>query len=245
MTLPLFATQQPDPVATRARPQRLFDVATRLADSLAQSQIPDRHALRELMTASFGASDAQGAWSMRQAYDALEIALILVLRRGKSGIVSSGDPAACYADLRRLETSLPTHSYRSEQQIAMQQFSTPLTLAWLAVQAARLGPEDHILEPSAGTGMLLGSIPPGRCTFTLNERDPDRALARIATEKPDLVLCVMADLGRDPRELAAQIDAARATETLPLLAAAGIEVLEGSALATAIGAATDYKVKVS
>ena len=50
------------------------------------------------------------------------------------------------------------------------------------------------------------------------ERDPDRALARIATEKPDLVLCVMADLGRDPRELAAQIDAARATETLPLLA---------------------------
>ncbi len=175
MTLPLFATQQPDPVATRSRAQRLFDVATILADSLTQSQIPDRHALRTLMTASFGASDAQGAWSMRQAYDALEIALILFLRRGNSGIVSSGDPAACYAALRCLETSLPRHSYRSEQQIAMQQFSTPLTLAWLAVQAARLGPEDHILEPSAGTGMLLGSIPPGRCTFTLNERDPDRA----------------------------------------------------------------------
>ena len=175
MTLPLFATQQPDPVATRSRAQRLFDVATILADNLTQSQIPTRHALRKLMTASFGASDAQGAWSMRQAYDALEIALILFLRRGNSGIASSGDPTACYAALRRLETSLPTHSYRSEQQIEMQQFSTPLTLAWLAVQAARLGPEDHILEPSAGTGMLLGSIPPGRCTFTLNERDPDRA----------------------------------------------------------------------
>ncbi|MDE0947809.1 MAG: methylase, partial [Sphingobium sp.] len=175
MTLPLFATQQPDPDATRSCAQRLFDVATMLADSLAQSQIPDRHALRKLMTASFGASDAQGAWSMRQAYDALEIGLIMFLRRGINGIARSGDPTACYAALRRLETSLPTHSYRSEQQIAMQQFSTPLALAWLAVQAARLGPEDHILEPSAGTGMLLGSIPPGSCTFTLNERDPDRA----------------------------------------------------------------------
>lgn len=117
MTLPLFATQQPDPVATRSCAQRLFDVATILAGSLTQSQIPTRHALRKLMTASFGASDAQGAWSMRQAYDALEIALILFLRRGNSGIARSGDPTACYAALRRLETSLPTHSYRSEQQI--------------------------------------------------------------------------------------------------------------------------------
>lgn len=175
MTLPLFATPQSGPFAPCPCSQRLFDVATKLADSLAQSQIPDRHALRKLMTASFGASDAQGAWSMRQAYDALEIALLLFRRQEDAGIGKAGDPAASYATLRRLETSLPTHSYRSEQQIAMQQFSTPLALAWLVVHAARLGPEDHILEPSAGTGMLLGSIPPGRCTLTLNERDPDRA----------------------------------------------------------------------
>ena len=48
----------------------------------------------------------------------------------------------------------PSHTKRSEQQIRLQQFSTPLPLAYAALRAAAVRPGDTVLEPSAGTGML-------------------------------------------------------------------------------------------
>ena len=48
----------------------------------------------------------------------------------------------------------PSHTKRSEEQIRLQQFSTPLPLAYAALQAAAIRPGDVVLEPSAGTGML-------------------------------------------------------------------------------------------
>ena len=48
----------------------------------------------------------------------------------------------------------PSHTKRSEEQVRLQQFSTPLTLAYAALRAAAVRPGDVVLEPSAGTGML-------------------------------------------------------------------------------------------
>ena len=48
----------------------------------------------------------------------------------------------------------PSHTKRSEEQIRLQQFSTPLPLAYVALRAAAIRPGDTVLEPSAGTGML-------------------------------------------------------------------------------------------
>ena len=48
----------------------------------------------------------------------------------------------------------PSHTKRSEDQVRLQQFSTPLTLAYAALRAAAIRPGDTVLEPSAGTGML-------------------------------------------------------------------------------------------
>ena len=48
----------------------------------------------------------------------------------------------------------PSHTLRSEEQVRLQQFSTPLPLAYAALQAAAIRPGDVVLEPSAGTGML-------------------------------------------------------------------------------------------
>ena len=48
----------------------------------------------------------------------------------------------------------PSHTRRSEDQVRLQQFSTPLPLAYAALQAAAIRPGDVVLEPSAGTGML-------------------------------------------------------------------------------------------
>lgn len=57
----------------------------------------------------------------------------------------------------------------------MQQFSTPISLAWLASQAARITRDDQVLEPSAGTGMLAVHALRAGAALTLNERDPARA----------------------------------------------------------------------
>ena len=47
-----------------------------------------------------------------------------------------------------------SHTGRSEEQVRLQQFSTPLALAYAALQAAAIRPGDVVLESSAGIGML-------------------------------------------------------------------------------------------
>ena len=66
-------------------------------------------------------------------------------------------PDGTAAMLRMLETLAalePSQTRRSEDQLKYQQFSTPLPLAYAALQAAMIRPGDVVLEPSAGTGML-------------------------------------------------------------------------------------------
>jgi predicted RNA methylase len=127
------------------------------------------------MEETFSSSDAGGAWSMRDAYDALEAAQVLHLKSSAdpAGLTLAGEGAI--ASLRGFERALPTQSYRSEHQVEMQQFSTTISLSWLAALAARMNPDDHVLEPSAGTGMLAVHGLRAGASLTLNERDPDRA----------------------------------------------------------------------
>src|SRR3546814_13378845 len=49
----------------------------------------------------------------------------------------------------------PTQTVRSEEQIEWQQFSTPVDLAAVAFVLAAIRPDDIILEPSAGNGLLV------------------------------------------------------------------------------------------
>src|SRR3546814_646626 len=127
------------------------------------------------MTEAFGGSDADGRWSMRDAYDAHEAA------QASETLMSDDDPnGECapedeFADIRAFEKALPTQTYRSEHQVDMQQFSTPAALSWLAARAAAITAEDHVLEPSAGTGMLAAHAIAAGASVSLNERDPCRA----------------------------------------------------------------------
>ena len=111
------------------------------------------------MTAAFGASDADGAWLWKDSYEAAEAALVLFLQhygramRREAG-AGPGGPAAMLRMLETLAALEPSHTRRSEQQLKYQQFSTPLPLAYAALQAAAIRPGDVVLEPSAGTGML-------------------------------------------------------------------------------------------
>ena len=68
------------------------------------------------MTTAFGASDAEGAWLWRDAYDAIEAALVLQLRRLAPQIARLEDaPAEITALLANLSSLSLTHTRRSEE----------------------------------------------------------------------------------------------------------------------------------
>jgi len=182
MTLPLLELAQNsgfgDAVAAR-----LFAVATALLPHLNTPHAITRHLLKRLMTEAFGASDADGAWSMRDAYDALEAAQAVHIARTACTLAMKSAEDQ-FAEVLGLQQALPTHTYRSEHQVNLQQFSTPLALAWLAARAAQIVATDHLLDPSAGTGMLAAHGAAVGATLILNERDPRRAaLLGLALER--------------------------------------------------------------
>ncbi|HEX5184996.1 MAG TPA: strawberry notch family protein [Allosphingosinicella sp.] len=110
---------------------------------------------------------------MRQAYDALELAQLLYLLDPDCPLLA-GNPLACLARLEAFARALPVQSYRSEGQVALQQFSTPLPLAFVAGLAAAPSDGDIVLEPSAGNGLLAWPAARTGARLVLNELDPER-----------------------------------------------------------------------
>ena len=137
----------------------LFETARVLLPVLAAGRPLDKNALRDAMTGAFSATDAEGAWVWKDAYEAAEAAVVLFLQRygramrQRAGAGMEG-PSAMLAMLERIAALEPSHTRRSEDQVRLQQFSTPLGIAYAAVRAAALRAGDAVLEPSAGTGML-------------------------------------------------------------------------------------------
>ena len=153
---------KPPPTPPRAhsgKPARLLAAARILLDTLQAGHPLSATVLRIALTRAFGGTDAQGAWVWKDAYDAAEAAAVLFIKRygtamrRESGAGPHG-PAAMLTMLQRLAALEPSHTRRSEEQVRLQQFSTPLPLAYAAVQAAMIRPGDRVLEPSAGTGIL-------------------------------------------------------------------------------------------
>ncbi|HZF43664.1 MAG TPA: strawberry notch family protein [Sphingomonadaceae bacterium] len=113
---------------------------------------------------------------MRQAYDALELAQTLFLLEQDCPLLA-GTPAETLAQLTAFSAALPVHSSRSERQIELQQFSTPLALAFLTSLAGRPAPADLVMEPSAGNGLIAAFAGRNGGRLVLNEIDPHRRAA--------------------------------------------------------------------
>jgi predicted RNA methylase len=146
-----------------------------LAD-LERGQAIEAQALRTAMIAAFNGSDADGAWTWKTAYDACEAAQILFLRKfGLAMRKRAASPSAFLTMLAKVAALVPSHTRRSEESQALQQFSTPIGLGFIASTAAAITPADLVLEPSAGTGLLAihAELAGGR--LVLNELADTRA----------------------------------------------------------------------
>ena len=170
--LPLFSAS----AAGDDKAANLLAAARALVPHLNRSRVLDRKLVSGVMTTTFGASDAEGAWLWRDAYDAIEAALVLQIRRLAPQVARLEDaPAQVVALLTNLSALGLTHTRRSEEQVALDQFSTPPQLGALAVLAAQVRPGDLVLEPSAGTGLLAILAEACGGAVTLNEPAAGRA----------------------------------------------------------------------
>jgi hypothetical protein len=162
--------------ATAVVASAIVRAARQLLTDLKRGRRIDAAVLRSAMEAAFGASDTTGAWNWKTAYDACEVATVLFLRRyGVAMHVTAASPAALLPMLMRMVNLFPTQTRRSEESQSLQQFSTPIGLAFVASVAAAITPADVVLEPSAGTGLLAVFAELAGASLILNEFADSRA----------------------------------------------------------------------
>jgi hypothetical protein len=154
----------------------LMVAASLLLADLERGRAIDAKALRAAMTAGSNGCDAEGAWDWKTAYDACEAAQVLFLRKfGSAMRARAASPAALLAMLAKIAALLPSHTRRSEESQALQQFSTPIALGFAVSAAAAITPADLVLEPSAGTGLLAIFAELAGASLVLNELAGTRA----------------------------------------------------------------------
>ena len=156
--------------------------ALTIADLLAGVAPITRRDLNNAMIAAFGGSDADGRWTQRDSFEMLEHALALYVARQPYALATLTGVTHAAALMERL----PTQTVRSEEQIELQQFSTPIDIGALAAVMAAIGPDDIVLEPSAGNGLLAVQVP-HHAGLQLNEIDPKRR-ERLASAFPNAII---------------------------------------------------------
>jgi predicted RNA methylase len=101
-----------------------------------------------------------GIDDIQDAYNALEGAVVSLVRE---------NPTLAYA--REIRDLMPAQRRRTERKEALQAFSTPPDMALLVQNLAAIAEDDVLLEPSAGTGMLVSAV---NARIILNELDRNR-----------------------------------------------------------------------
>lgn len=150
----------------------LIDLAASEVSALIENgSLIARKTLNAAMENTFGASSESGLWSQRDSFEMLEHATVkaLIAKQFPGNIADTIDYC------QELVSRLPTQTVRSESQIELQQFSTPISIAALAWHLGGPTSTDIFLEPSAGTGLLaIGAVKAG-AKLHLNEIDAQRA----------------------------------------------------------------------
>ena len=164
------------PTQSTSKPLAILSAARALLPTLSRGAQVDARITKTAMDIAFNGTDANGAWQWKDAYDAIEVATCLAIRKIQHQVSRLEDDAsAVVAQLATLSKLGLTHTRRSEEQVRLDQFSTPPQIAALAAMACQIRPGDLVLEPSAGTGLIavFAEILGGK--LHLNEYAPTRA----------------------------------------------------------------------
>ena len=138
----------------------------------------DWRALFEQADSAFGGTQAEGKYTPKDAYDAMEAGVnqFILSRPGEFNPNATQDAAHIIVErLHRITQMLPTQTKRTAEQDEFQQFSTVPALAYAANWAANMDSSDTMLEPSAGIGGLAAFAKNAGAKLILNELSSRRA----------------------------------------------------------------------
>ena len=144
---------------------------------LERGQRIDAPMLRTAMESAFGASDADGGWNWKTAYDACEAATVLFLRKFGPAMRAQCSirlPRCCRCWQRSTVFFPPTPAVRKRAK-RFSNSRTPIAIGICGEHAAAITPADVVLEPSAGTGLLAILAELAGASLVLNELADTRA----------------------------------------------------------------------
>lgn len=136
-------------------------IADRIVAEYLETNTPlTMNALQKISSDVYGGTLAEGTFSVKDMTDALELAVNRYIIKQMSDNAAQYNAGTAEAALQGLEWAerllerIPTQTKRTEEQVSLQQFSTPPNIAYLAGWLANIGSSDFMLEPSAGIGGL-------------------------------------------------------------------------------------------
>lgn len=153
-----------------------IQIADYVENKLANGEKIETKDLQETANSAFGGTQAEGKYDVKSMTDAMELGvnkrLISLIEENRSDFNSS-NPSDAVESIREINedilSQIPTQTKRSEEQVAMQQFSTPPNIAYVAAWAANIDGNDSVLEPSAGIGGLASFAKAFGAEVTVNE----------------------------------------------------------------------------
>lgn len=149
------------------------EIADWIADKLDKAETITWRDLFNQADKSFGGTQAEGVYSVKDAYDAMEIGINKLVSR-YSNVFNPAEPSLAKAKIavRVLKDYInltPTQTKRTEEMDEFQQFSTPPPLSFVAAWAANLAPSDQVTEPSGGTANIAIMAKNAGAKVTVNE----------------------------------------------------------------------------
>src|SRR6185369_4568834 len=130
----------------------IHELIVELEERIEDGEPFDNPKLQRTADRIFAGTRAEGRYTSRDAYDALEIAVNnYLLEKHARELMQMDVREALSSVLRPLLQRLPTQTDRSLEQTELQQFSTPPTLAYFVARLLNPKPGDIVIEPSAGT----------------------------------------------------------------------------------------------
>jgi len=151
-----------------------------IGKQIAEGKTTSWQALFKEADKAFGGTQAAGAYTPKDAYDAMELAVNRFISKrpnlySPDTIFEVVDAQKTITRLQNLISLLPTQTKRTREMDQFQQFSTPPGLAYAAAWAARPTAKDTVMEPSAGVGGLAVFGKTAGAKTIVNELSPRRA----------------------------------------------------------------------
>lgn len=137
--------------------------------------------LQDAANKAYGGTMAEGKYDVKAMTDAMELGINKYIIDTVSDAQSDFNAPEAKKAVESIDeitndilSAIPTQTKRSEEQIALQQFSTPPNIAYLASWVANIDKSDTVLEPSAGIGGLASFAKADGAKVYVNELSKSR-----------------------------------------------------------------------